>query len=100
MPTTCASELPPLFTASPIRPDSGFQHIKWLSDPGKKIGHNLVRNSAGYFLRRSRISVRSFTSGVGPGGFGGSCVWSLLIPLIAMNNTHAMIKKFRVTVRN
>src|ERR1700751_1337834 len=83
-----------------------------LGPPALALGHKLLspapqqdigtydRVVCSYFFRRSRISVRSFTSGVGPGGFGASCGWSLLIPLIAMNKTHATIKKFRVIVRN
>ena len=55
----------------------------------------------GYFFSKSRISARSFTSGVGSvGGAGGSSFFSLLIPLMARNKTPAMIRKFKATVRN
>src|SRR4029079_18994878 len=54
-----------------------------------------------YFFKRSRISLRSFTSWVGSGAGGAaSSFFSLLIPLIARNSTVATIRKFKATVRN
>ena len=57
---------------------------------------------AGRRARRSRISVRSFTSGGTSAGAGlaSSCVFNLLISRIARNSTKAMIMKFIATVRN
>ncbi len=73
--------------------------------------HNIINGPSGsmklytlcprYFFNKSRISVRSFTSGVGPGvGAEGSSFFNLLMPLIAMNRTHAIMIKFKATVRN
>jgi len=69
--------------------------------PGKRSDGAFAVALHRYFFNKSRISVRSFTSGVGPeAGAGGSSFFNLLIPLMAKNKTPAMIRKFKATVRN
>src|SRR5262249_10363985 len=53
-----------------------------------------------FVFSKSLISVRSFTSAVGSGGPGGCSFFSLFIPLMTTNNAVAMMRKFKVTVRN
>ena len=51
-----------------------------------RVKHASLRVDAFYFCSKSRISVRSLTSSVGPGcGGAGSSFFSLFIPFIAKN---------------
>jgi len=62
---------------------------RWALEPGVLV------------FSKSRISASSFTSAAGSAaGAGGSSFFSLFIPLITRNKALAMIRKFKVTVRN
>ena len=82
--------------ASTVPPVSGIE--KGRGDPAARV----QAKRRGYFLSRSRISVRIFwsvvISGTG-GGEAGSARLRLFMPLTTMNSTQAMMMKLIATVR-